>query len=531
MFIINNLIKMKKKIGITLILMIMISWGCKESRLDVPNENTYTDESYFKTQVQFNEAIIATYAVFSHNGMMAREWYFIFDLLANDAERASPLVGTELELTDYSFTNNNEDIVNLWGSLYRMIFRANLALKVIDTWKPATPADELLKKQYIAEAHWLRGFAYFNLVTNWGRVPVKLTYEDSKKNSTPRSSVADVWKLTESEFTLANADLPVSYSATQKGRVTKGAAIAMLGRSYLFQKKYDLAITELEKLTSGPYNYSLDPSYDNLFNENNINSPEIVFAVNHIYTTSNTQYYMFGGQEGSGGKTFHTGRAQEYGFNDWQNVTASNSLVAAHKYPNPITGADYTDPRSKLTYYGSTASGGDTDFCNSCPGGAKPYDYSFFGNSYRKYEPYEFQEFTSAPRSGINTHVIRYADILLMLAEANIEKGSPDLVKGIGYINQVRNRPSVAAANYPTTLSQANARIALRRERQIELAGEQSRWFDLTRWGIAKQVLNQEHPAGPGQFPFLDKHVFLPIPIDERNSNEALSSDVANDWN
>src|SRR5690606_20348990 len=185
----------------------------------------------------------------------------------------------------------------------------------------------------------------------------------------------------------------------------------------------------------------------------------------------------------------------------------------------------------KLTYYGGPESGGDTDFCNTCPGGVKAYDYSFFGNSYRKYEPYESQEFTSAPMSGINTHVIRYADVLLLLAEAYIEKSAPDIAKGIGYINEVRNRPSVAAVPYPLTLSQPEARTALRRERQIELAGEQSRWFDLIRWGIAKETLNAEHPEGPGQFPFLDKTVLFPRPIDERNSKAALAADIANDWN
>jgi hypothetical protein len=122
---------MKTKIIFIFLALTILSASCSKSLLNVKNENTYTDVSYFKTQVQFNEAIIATYAVFSHQGMMSREWYFIFDLLANDAERASPLVGTELQITDYSFTNNNEDIVWLWSSLYRMIFRANLALKVI----------------------------------------------------------------------------------------------------------------------------------------------------------------------------------------------------------------------------------------------------------------------------------------------------------------------------------------------------------------------------------------------------------------
>jgi hypothetical protein len=520
-----------KRIKIFLFTMVLLS-GCSDSLLDVKNENTYTDESYFKTQVQFNEAIIATYTVFSHMGMMSREWYFIFDLLANEAERSSALVGTELQLTDYSFTNNNEDIVGLWASLYRMVFRANLALKVMDTWEPVDAGETALKAQYIAEAHWLRGFAYFNLVTNWGKVPLKLTYDESKVNSTPRSSVAEVWAVVENEFSLAIPDLPVKYSDDQLGRATKGAAIGFLGKTYLFQKKYDQAVTELTKLTAAPYTYSLDPSYDHLFSDDNINTPEVIFAVNHVYTTSNTQYYMFGGQEGEDGKTFHTGRAQEYGFNDWENVTISNALVATHKYADPVTGAaGYIDPRAGYTYYGSAANGGDTEYCDKCSAGPIAFPFAFYSNRYRKYEPYEFQKYTEAPMSGINTHVMRYADVLLMLAEANIEKSSPAIAAGIGYINQVRNRPSVMAKNYAASLSQADARTVLRRERRIELAGEQSRWFDLNRWGIAKEVLNAEHPESLGQYPFLDKHVLLPVPIAERNSNAALAADIADDWN
>ena len=101
----------------------------------------------------------------------------------------------------------------------------------------------------------------------------------------------------------------------------------------------------------------------------------------------------------------------------------------------------------------------------------------------------------------------------------------------IELINQVRQRASVKAEPYPTTLNQADAREAVRRERRLELAGEQSRWFDLNPWGIAKEVLNAEHPSGPGQQPFLDKHVIFPIPSAERESNQALASDVANEWN
>lgn len=523
---------MKLKIEISLIItvIIILSSGCKKNLLDVKNENNYTDATYFQTPVQFNEAIIATYAVLNQGGMMSREWYFIFDLLANDAERASPLVGTEQELAEYDYTPNNDDIVMLWASLYRMVFRANLALKVMEGWVPEDPAEQALKKQYIAEAHWLRGFAYFNLVTNWGRVPLKMTYESAKVNSTPRSSVEEVWNVVEDEFKMAIPDLPVEYPVDQKGRVTKGAALAILGKSYLFQKKYDSAVVELKKLTTAPYTYKLDPSYDHLFSEDNINSPEVVFAVNHTYTTPNTQYYMFGDWEGADGRTAHTGRAQEYGFNDWQNVIASDALVASYKYSNPVTHAPYTDPRSKLVYYGTVATAGDVDYCDACATGPIPYPYDLFGNSWRKYEPYEFQKFTEAPMSGINTMVIRYADVLLMLAESYIEQGS-NIDGAIALINEVRNRPSVMAVNYPVTLSQEDARAALRRERQMELAGEQSRWFDLNRWGIAVEVLTKEKPASAGQKPFLPKDVLFPIPAREKEANPALASDVANEWN
>ena len=128
-------------------IVVATSIGCKKELLDVKNENSYTDVTYFKSQKQFNEAVIATYAVFNNGGMMSREWYFIFDLLGNDADKAQPLVGTELELADYTFNNNNEDISMLWASLYRMIFRSNLALYVMDKWLPESETDKELKKQ------------------------------------------------------------------------------------------------------------------------------------------------------------------------------------------------------------------------------------------------------------------------------------------------------------------------------------------------------------------------------------------------
>ncbi|NML23117.1 RagB/SusD family nutrient uptake outer membrane protein [Pseudoflavitalea sp. G-6-1-2] len=528
---------MKTKIFSILCTALILSSGCSKSLLDTKNENTYNASTYFKTQKEFNEAIIACYAVFNHGGMMSREWYFNFDLMSNDASPVAALVGVELALWDYSYSNSNEDLVFMWASLYRMIFRANLALKVMEKWVPKGAEEEALKKQYVAEAHWFRGFGYYYLVNCWGRVPLKMDFDASLRNAEPRANAADVWKIVEDEFTAAIDGLPVEYDDANTGRATKGAAIAFLGKALLTQKKYGPAAVQFEKLTKAPFTYQLDPSFDHLFSDDNHNSPEIVFAVNHKYTSPNTQYYMFQGWEGDDGKTAHTGRAQEYGFNDWYNVSVSSTQVAAFKYANPVNGTPYIDPRAAYTYYGPAGSGGDIDVCDHCSSGPQLYeDLEIWEDvphplptTWRKYEPYEFQEKTEAPMSEINTHVVRFADVKLMLAECYIEQGLK-LTEAVGLINDVRNRPSVMAVNYPA-LNQTNARTALRRERQIEFAGEQSRWFDLRRWGIAKETMNTENPPRPGKHPFEDKHLLLPIPLGERQTNQALASDVANDWN
>jgi hypothetical protein len=237
---------------------------------------------------------------------------------------------------------------------------------------------------------------------------------------------------------------------------------------------------------------------------------------------------MFGGQEAWGGKATHTGRAQEYGFNDWRNVIVSNALVQSFKYTHPVTGLPYVDPRAKLVFYGDAASGGDPDYCNACTEGILQYEFNASnGYRWRKYEPYEWMKQIGGPQSNINSQVIRYADVLLMLAESYIEQNQSD--KALPLINQVRAR--VGAVQYLTLGSQENARTILRRERQIELAGEQVRWFDLVRWGIAKETINAEKQNQIGRGPFEDKHVLLPIPQAEKNTNPAVASDVANEWN
>lgn len=532
-----------------LVTVIGFTSACNEDILDIKNQSQYSDATYFKEAPQFNEAVIATYATLLMNGLYSRDAYFLFDLLGNDAENNIFLLGDLAQFHDYSFGSSQPQITDLWKNLYRMNLRANLVIDKSSTWNPPLQADQDLKTQYVAEAHFLRGYAYFMLVNLWGRVPLKLQY-DQQISSAPRTgSVGEVWAVVESDFTEAINGLPVAYNSSDLGRATQGAAIAMLGKSYLYQKKYAEAETQFKKLLTAPFNYSLNGDYDVQFSESNNTSPETIFDVQHKWSSwgEGSQYYYFGGQEAWGGKATHSGRAQEYGWNDWNNVFVSDAAVKAFKYKDE-SNADYIDPRAKFTFYGDAASGGDTDFCHTCvkaekggeimdvyapnPNVAGPYPYPFGASSairynWRKYESYETTEFYGGPQSNINTQIIRFADVLLMLAESQIEQNK--VSEALPLINLVRARSG--AFVFTTLGSQDNAKTILRRERQLEFAGEQLRWFDLIRWGIAKDVINAEKQAQLGKQPFQDKNVLLPIPQLERTTNTVLAGDVSDDWN
>jgi hypothetical protein len=525
---------MKKIFSIILGASMLGSVSCKKSLLDVENPGAYSYETYFTDAPQINEAVIATYAVLLHNGMWSREYYFIMDLLGNDAKRDAPLQGDIRPLSDYTFNPSNSIITNLWAALYRMVLRANVVVDRATAWNATTDANIALKKQYIAEAKFLRAYANMQLVTLWGRVPLRNSYNEAVNNLYPkRNSTDELWKAVEDDLTAAIADLPLpkDQPAANLGRATKGSAIALLGRAYLYQKKYQQANTTLLPLTQPPYTYILSPKYDDLFTETNQSNPEIIFQVMHAKWTDwgiGNQYYVFGGQETWGNKATHSDRAQEYGFNDWRNVYVSDALVASFRYKDE-SNKDYLDPRAKSTFYGDAASGGKTDYCNHCPGGTIPFPFtsSEGGYRWRKYQYYEDVKSYGGPASGINSLVIRYADVLLMIAETYIQAGNPDAAKP--FINDVRRRSG--AFEFTTLGSKDNAMQILMRERRLELGGEQSRYFDLLRWGLLKQELNKELKAQYNAETFQDKNVLLPIPQQEKDTNPNVSGDVANSWN
>jgi starch-binding outer membrane protein, SusD/RagB family len=505
--------------------------GCKKG-LDLQNPGAYTAETYFTNDQSINQATLATYAPLLHIGMWAREYYFIFDMLGWDAKPDAPLQGDLLAMSQMNFAPTHSYLTEQWNSLYRIIYRANLVIDRANEWQPTSVQEKANREQYLGEAKFLRAYAYFNLVNNWGRVPLHTGYAETAENIlAPRASTADIWALIEQDLKDAQNGLPVTYPSQWLGRITKGAAVALLGKSYLYEKKWAEAQTELTKLTTSPFTYTLAPNYLDLFSENNQSNPETIFQImNKQFLPGDRDDYFETAQErGVAGLGTHTARAQEYGFNDWANVFVTNAVVNSFTYNNPQTGAlGYKDPRAKFTFYGDAVSGGETQYCQQCAGGAINYPYATRGYRWLKYEYYNKQAQIGGTKSGINGQVIRYADVLLMLAEAYIQQGNTGSAP-LGLINQVRARSG--ALPYTSLGDKNSAFSILQRERRLELSGEQSRYFDLIRWGIAKQTLNAERAAEGNNNQFQDKHVLFPIPQYEMDTNPNLSSDVDNGWN
>jgi hypothetical protein len=544
------IMKKIKSISIVFLAALFLVVGCDDSILDLKNPNNYDTGTFFQSVEELELATNAVYGGLYFGGLWIREYYFMFDLLGNDASVATALQGELAEFAKYTYDAAHGQINVYWRSLYRIILRANLVIDKSAEYVEINGDDPMISR-FVGEARFLRAYAYFELVNQFGRVPLKTSLEDLDVILTPRASEEEIWALIHSDLDAAIAALPESYDAQNLGRATKGAALALKGKSLLYQENYAEAATTLGQLEG--LGYDLVPGdqwYDNWTDEDaKENNIESVFEVQMKFIPGTNTWYMFGGQETWGKGAAHNGRPMEYGFNDWQNVFISPAAVQGFVYTD-TDGNVYVDPRAENTFYGRYGLG-DSTWCDlagftpedvealpiddvekSLGTGVLLYNLEKRGYRFKKYQNYEkiFKE--QVPESENNGKVIRYADVLLMRAEALIMNG--DVNGGMALINRVRQRVGAFAIN--GVGGQAEAMEILKRERHLELCGEQTRWRDLVRWGDAKTILNKElndqyNDGGNKVFFVENKHELFPIPQNEKDVNTEILDDIADDWN
>lgn len=434
--------------------------ACKKSFLNVDPQAQQPAVTFWKTSDDATKAVNSIYANLRSWENTAFPALAIESIAGDDAEKgssandASYLNGFDA----FTVTSTEGQLQGFWTGQYQNI---NLCNQVLDNI-PAINMDASLKSRYLAEAKFVRAYSYFRLVRAFGDVPLRLTVpKDASEFNIPRTPKAQVWAAIEKDLDDAAAVLPQTYTSVDLGRATKGAALALHAKVAMYQQKWaDVLSLTNTVMTMG---YNLVPNYEQSFRLNNENSVESVFEIQceiiqSIAGSATSQYSQVQGVRGS---------VAGWGFN-----VPTAALAAAYE-----TGDTRRD--GTIIFRGETTPEGDA----IDPSGDNPM------YNQKSYVP--FAQIITGYNEGAqqNVRVLRFADVLLMNAEAANEQGNPTLAKTSLNRVRARARGGVAGVLPDVTTSDKDAlRTAIQKERQVELAMESDRYFDVIRQGRAAAV-------------------------------------------
>jgi len=521
---------------------LVLGVSCSDEFLEVPPAGSLGD-AQLGTAAGIEALLIGTYSAL--NGVFGNRFegpnhWVTGSIMGGEANKGTD-AGDYADINPiqrYEVNPTSGDLNNLWRGRYEGIARANRVLATVSANPDALIAAD--RDRITAEARMLRGHFYFDLQKHFGSIPVfDETLPSEEVILVPNTGTA--WAQIEADFQYAYDNLP---EVTDAGRVNKWAAAAYMGKAKLFQGKFGEAITWFDDViangvTSNGLKYALLDDYAQIYNAENDNHAEAVMdvesanntgSVNNANAFDDLNYPYNTGPDGPGNccgffqpsfSLANSFRTQANGlplldesYNDETNAVQNAFFhVIENNLPEdtfvPDSGPldpriDHSIGRKTIPYLDWIAHPGSA-WIRSFPY-AGPY-------SPKKYIYYKSQENTFTDGSSwtrgyatMNYTIIRYADVLLMAAEAEVEAGS--LTKALDYVNQVRRRAALSehwvknpdgsdAANYNISeyvaadfATQDAARTAVRFERKLELSGEGHRFFDLVRWGIAAETLN-----------------------------------------
>jgi hypothetical protein len=488
-----------KKINqfIALFFLLSVLFSCSDNLLDKTPKDQLSPSTFYQNETQCMMALMGVYNAIQPNATPSH--FYQFEFMSDNGYCQAAWQGSN-EIGSWSTNTSSWAPYSKWTQDYSIIARANEFIQDIS----AAPVSDAVKAQMVAEAKFLRGYAYSDLITYFGDVPLITKVLSLSESYVKRNAKSEVLAQVLTDLTEAAAALPTSY--TLPGRATKGAALAYKAKILLYNQQWNAA-AQAAKDVMNLNIYSLFTSYPDLFTEANENNAEVIFDIQ--YTTSQSQPWP----------------AEPFVLGTWQTSNMTADLINSYYMTNgkPITDSSsgyndqdpYTnrDPRLNATIVLPGTKYGTATFIpasyNEYPCGAKP----------RKYAEYGIADVNT---STLNTILMRYADILLMRAEALIESGS-SAQEIYDLIDKVRARvgmPTVESVE-GTGLSQTKLRQIVRHERRVEFAMEGTRYADMLRWqdvslvhdvyGYDKSKLSD--PSNPA------KWVFSQIKIDTRVFN------------
>lgn len=461
------------------VLSIALSSGCSSNLLETVPNDRISNEIFWKDA---NDAQMAANAVYNYLDQVSD--YFSWDGITDIGHTNVPFNQYAIiEIGQHDALNNT--ILDFWNYSYKGIHAANFYLDNVGKIQSADPAKINI---LTAEVKALRAYYYIKMLVLFGDLPLvtkDLTLQEARQVSrTPATAVAD---FIITELQQAADVLPIKQSDI--GRMTKGAALGLLARAYLYQGKFDLSAQTAKKVMD-LNTYELHPSYATLFSYAGENSKEIIFAKQFIKDVYRNNIFAYMGpysQRASNSQFVPTKTlVDSYQMTNGKNINESGS---SYDPTNPFKNRD---PRLKYSIYVIGDILPDGKLYNPTPGSGTndAIDFTYLttstGFNLKKYiDPLDLPQ---PANGGLNLILLRYAEVLLTYAEAKIEANQLDQ-SVVDAINKVRQRADV---NMPAVAlsDQVSMRAMVRQERKVELAFEGLRYFDLIRWKIADQVLN-----------------------------------------
>ena len=446
---------MKHIINILLLAGLFIISSCGKSFIERPPVSAATVDVLYKTDKDFQDAVMGGYQALRNQ--YTNFWQF-GDLRGDDAFIQVSNQPTSTNIDVFSLNSSDALLNNTWANYYIVI---NLANNIITKIANADAAVVKNKDRYIGEAKFLRAIAYFDLVRIFGDVQMITNIPTADEVAKiPRTPAATIYaEIIIKDLLDAGAKLPQSYTGTEVGRATKGAAKAILGKVYMTVKDFPKAEAVLQELTTAPYTYALLPNYNDLFDySKNEHHSEYIFDIEY--------------EEGLGGLG-----------SNWTNGFMPNVTALLNYYKiNGGFGESLCPTMLFINLW--QANDKRKDISVQCCGQWKnPTTGAVTIFSSQTSQSYTMKYITAVATqndSKANWKLIRYADVLLMYAEALNENGKTPLA--LTPLNQIRTRAGLPVFS---TLTQAEARDSIAQERRFELCFEGHRWFDLVRTGKA----------------------------------------------
>jgi ribulose bisphosphate carboxylase small subunit len=451
--------------------------SCNEDFLDKQPTDSLTNSTFWTSTDNAQKAVTAVYQ------FLGDEWWKTFLTAATDDSYAWSTWPSDVrDIANGSAIASSGTISHFWSFYYQAIASANVILDNIDQ---VPDMNEDTRAQMKAEVTFIRAYAYQQLVGTYGDVPlITTTPAGPSEYNVSRTSASEVMEYISTDLATVAPDLPVSYSSSDFGKITRGAALTLKARIDLYRGEYEEAATTAEAVMDLGV-YSIDPDYLSIFNGTNEQSHEIILSAQYNENRKNSIATWVGGPFVGG----------------WSEIVPLQSLVDAYECTDgktieesplydPSNPFANRDPRLAMTIVlpGGVVNGVTVDVtATNSPYGLGQNNASFSGYYFRKAIPTVVDGGYDS-NSTNDLVVLRYAEVPLIYAEAKIELDEIDQ-SVYDAINMVRERADVNMPAITTGKSQDELRQILRRERHIEFAMEEQRFFDIRRWEIAENVM------------------------------------------